>query len=69
VTPPEAINPIIEAGWGCIFDRWFWATMLTSSILAQVFGYWAHPESQLQRKIGKAAVRDYQQTYGWAWND
>ena len=67
ITPPEATNPIIEAGWGCIFNRWFWATMLVTSILGQIFGNWAHPESQLRRKIGNAAVREYQQTRGWAW--
>lgn len=65
--PPSTIDPIIEAGWGCVFDRWFWGTVFFASVVAQIFGYWSHPESQLRRKLGAEAVANYKQHNEWPW--
>lgn len=63
--PPDGINRAIEAGWGFIFNRWFWTSTLLASILGQIFAYWAHPEAQLKRKLGRTAVQEYQQEWPW----
>ena len=65
--PPEAANLAREANMELLFNRWFWAAMLFASILGQIFGYWAHPEAQLKRKLGKIAVQEYQQMREWPW--
>lgn len=65
--PPSAIDPIIEAGWGFIFNRWFWSTVFFGSVVIQIFAYWSHPEAQLHRKIGAEAVAKYKQENDWPW--
>lgn len=67
VDPPTVIDPIIAAGYGFVFNRWFWVSMLLVSILGQLFGQWSHPETQLRRKLGAQAVANYKQVHVWPW--
>lgn len=67
INPPEAINPIIEAGYGFIFTKWFWSTAFLSAVLMQVIGFYTHPEAQLERKLRDDAVRKFKQENEWPW--
>lgn len=67
IDPPSAIDPIIASGCGFILNRWFWSTVLFASVVGHIFGYWAHPEPQLRRKLGAQAVADYKIKNEWPW--
>lgn len=65
--PPSTIDPIYEAGFGFIFNRWFWRTMFLAAVMSCYIGYKLHPATILEDKIGKRAVQTYKGKYGWPW--
>lgn len=65
--PPSSVNRLIESGYGFLLNRWFWSTVLFASILGLIFGTWAHPETQLTRKLRAKAVAEYKKHNEWPW--
>lgn len=68
IAPPSIVHNVVVAGFGFLFNRWFWSTMLLLGTLGLIFSYWAHPESQLRRKLEKVAISLFRANYGWPWD-
>jgi hypothetical protein len=66
--PPTQVQPVYDAGFGFIFNRWFWRCMLGTSILMVIASWQCHPATIVERKISREALANYRAEHGWPWN-
>jgi len=62
---PETVKALASVSFIC--NIWFWRFLFLFSIMLIFFSYHAHFATQLWRKIGQDAVKQYKEQHGCPW--